>query len=98
MELKTRRVHIAGIVHQPHGAWMMQVGRNLLDATEGLLLDKRYRIRSRPGPYGAVPAPSARQRGYAIAVAGEESVPERARGALREIDSRGLSQPRRAAR
>ena len=39
MELKTRRVHIAGIVHQPHAAWMMQIGRNLLDAVDGFLLE-----------------------------------------------------------
>jgi transposase InsO family protein len=53
MELKTRRVHIAGIVDQPHGAWMMQVGRNLVDAVRGFLLDKRYLILDRDPVYTA---------------------------------------------
>ncbi len=50
-DLKTRRVHIAGIVHQPHGGWMMQVGRNLLDAARGSLLGKRYLILDRDPLY-----------------------------------------------
>ena len=41
MELKTRRVEVAGIAHDPYGAWMMQMGRNLLDREEGFLIDKR---------------------------------------------------------
>ena len=44
MELKTRRVEVAGIAHQPHGAWMMQVGRNLLDWEEGFLDGKQHLI------------------------------------------------------
>jgi transposase InsO family protein len=51
MELKTRRVHIAGIVHQPHGVWMMQIGRNLLDAVDGFLLGKKYLILDRDPVY-----------------------------------------------
>lgn len=47
MELKTRRVEIAGITSQPTAAWMMQVGRNLTDAVDGFLLDKRYLILDR---------------------------------------------------
>jgi transposase InsO family protein len=53
IELKTRRVEIAGIVHQPDGEWMMQVGRNLLDAAEGFLLRKRYPILDRDPLYTA---------------------------------------------
>ena len=53
IELKTRRVEIAGIVHQPDGEWMMQVGRNLLDAAEGFLLRKRYLILDRDPLYTA---------------------------------------------
>lgn len=44
IELTTRRVHIAGIAHDPGGAWMEQVGRNLTDAFDGFLLGKRYLI------------------------------------------------------
>ncbi|MEY4510203.1 MAG: hypothetical protein RLZZ450_2325 [Pseudomonadota bacterium] len=53
IELKTRRVEIAGIVHQPDGQWMMQVGRNLLDAVDGFLLHKRYLILDRDPLYTA---------------------------------------------
>ncbi len=53
LELKTRRVEIAGIVHQPDGQWMMQVGRNLLDAVDGFLLRKRYLILDRDPLYTA---------------------------------------------
>jgi transposase InsO family protein len=51
MELKTRRIHIAGIAHQPHSGWMIQVGRNLLDAVDGFLLHKRYLILDRDPVY-----------------------------------------------
>ena len=51
IELQTRRVEIAGIVHQPYGDWMMQVARNLLDCEEGFLLGKRYLILDRDPVY-----------------------------------------------
>jgi len=44
MDIQTRRVHIAGIVHQPYGEWMKQAARNLTDAVDGFLLGKRYFI------------------------------------------------------
>ena len=47
LEFETRAVHIAGIVHQPDGAWMMQVGRNLTDAVDGFLLGKTHLIMDR---------------------------------------------------
>ncbi len=37
IELKTRRVHIAGIHPQPGGAWMEQMARNLTDTVDGFL-------------------------------------------------------------
>ena len=37
IELKTRRVTIAGIHPQPYGAWMEQLARNLTDPVEGCL-------------------------------------------------------------
>jgi hypothetical protein len=36
MDIETRRVHIAGIVHQPHGAWMKQVARNIMDGVDSI--------------------------------------------------------------
>jgi transposase InsO family protein len=47
IDLETRRVQIAGIVRQPHGAWMTQVARNLTDAVDGFLTGKRYLIHDR---------------------------------------------------
>ncbi len=53
MELSTRRVHLAGVVHEPGGQWMMQVGRNLVDVVDGFLLGKRYVILDRDPLYTA---------------------------------------------
>src|SRR5262249_44043044 len=47
IDLESRRVHIAGVVRQPHGAWMNQVARNLTDAIDGFLRGKRYLIHDR---------------------------------------------------
>jgi putative transposase len=47
MELATRRVEIAGIVRQPHGEWMIQVARNLVDCVDGFLEGKKYLILDR---------------------------------------------------
>jgi hypothetical protein len=47
IELATRRVHIAGIIADPHGGWMHQIARNLTDAVDGFLLGQRYLIMDR---------------------------------------------------
>ena len=47
IDLKTRRVHIAGIVHEPYGAWMTQIARNLTDAVDGFLSGNSYLIHDR---------------------------------------------------
>ncbi len=44
MDIKTRRVEIAGITCAPTGAWMMQIARNLTDAEDGFLLKMHYLI------------------------------------------------------
>ncbi len=44
IDLSTRKVEIAGITPNATGAWMMQVGRNLVDEVDGFLRDKRYLI------------------------------------------------------
>jgi putative transposase len=53
MELKTRRVYIAGISCQPCEAWMKQIARNLTDAIAGFLQGKRYIILDRDPLYTA---------------------------------------------
>jgi transposase InsO family protein len=47
IDLKTRRVKIAGILSQPDGQWMRQVARNLTDALDGFLVGTRYLIHDR---------------------------------------------------
>ena len=51
LELKTRRVKIAGIHHQPHGEWMEQMARNLTDAVDGFLRATRLLIHDRDPLY-----------------------------------------------
>jgi putative transposase len=51
VELATRRVELAGISHQPHGAWMLQVARNLLDSVDGFLEGKRFLLLDRDPLY-----------------------------------------------
>ncbi len=47
IRLSTRKVHIAGIVPEPDGLWMRQVGRNLTDCVDGFLSECRYLIHDR---------------------------------------------------
>jgi hypothetical protein len=49
--LETRRVEIAGIIRQPHGAWMLQVARNLLDIVDGFLSGTRFLLLDRDPLY-----------------------------------------------
>ena len=51
LEIYTRRVHVAGISTNPDGAFMLQMARNLTDAFDGFLLEKRYLILDRDGKY-----------------------------------------------
>lgn len=47
IDLKSRKVHIAGIVHQPYGEWVQQLARNLTDPDDGFLRDTKYLIHDR---------------------------------------------------
>ena len=47
IDLKTRRIEIAGIVQQPDGRWMQQIARNLTDVDDGSLNGCRYLIHDR---------------------------------------------------
>ena len=57
IDLRTRRVEIAGIVHQPYGTWMAQVARNLTDSVDGFLKANRYLVHDRD-PLFRVPEPA----------------------------------------
>jgi putative transposase len=47
IRLSSRTVHIAGIVPEPDGEWMKQVGRNLTDCLDGFLRECRHLIHDR---------------------------------------------------
>jgi putative transposase len=47
IDLSSRRVEIAGLAREANGLWMSQVARNLSDAAEGFLVEKRYLIHDR---------------------------------------------------
>ena len=47
MELKSRRVRVAGVAVDPEGRWMEQMARNLTDAVDGFLIGKRFFIHDR---------------------------------------------------
>jgi transposase InsO family protein len=53
IDLKTRRVHVAGITPHPDGAFMAQIARNLTDAVDGFLKDKRFVICDRDACFTA---------------------------------------------
>ena len=47
IELSTRKVELGGIALAANGLWMSQIGRNLTDAVDGILVGKRYLIHDR---------------------------------------------------
>jgi transposase InsO family protein len=47
IDLKSRRVKIAGIASDVDGSWMKQMARNLTDAGDGFLVGTRYLIHDR---------------------------------------------------
>jgi putative transposase len=53
IDLDSRRVEIAGIVHQPHEVWVRQVARNLTDAVDGFLCGKWKLIHDRDPLFSA---------------------------------------------
>jgi hypothetical protein len=51
IDLKTRRVHLAGITCRADGEWMAQIARNLTDAAAGPLTGFRHLIVDRDPLY-----------------------------------------------
>ncbi len=47
IDLKTRRIEIAGIIQQPEREWMNQIARNLVDCEDGFLNGSRHLIHDR---------------------------------------------------
>lgn len=44
MELKMRRVHLAGITNKPNETWLLGMAKELTNHEDGFLLGKRYLI------------------------------------------------------
>jgi transposase InsO family protein len=53
IELATRRVLIAGMTTQPDQAWMLQIGRNLIDIDDGFLNPGSMLLMDRDTKYSA---------------------------------------------
>ncbi len=51
ISIADRVVHVAGLTNRPDEAWMLQVGRSLLDSEDGALAGKRYLIVDRDTKY-----------------------------------------------
>ena len=51
ISLADRIVEVLGVTARPDEAWLMQLGRNLVDAERGALREKRYLIIDRDGKY-----------------------------------------------
>jgi putative transposase len=51
ISIADRAVHIAGITTRPDEAWVLQIGRNLLDEEDGALVGKKYLIIDRDTKY-----------------------------------------------
>jgi len=51
IDIGTRSVEIAGIAHQPYGAWMLQIARNLVDVEDGFLRTASHLILDRDPLY-----------------------------------------------
>ena len=47
MDLKSRVVELGGIVHEPHGEWMQNVLRGLLDEVDGFVLEATHLVLDR---------------------------------------------------
>ncbi len=47
IDIKTRKVELAGIANDPDGKWMAQMARNQTDAFDGFLLGEKYLIHDR---------------------------------------------------
>ena len=53
IDIRTRRVEIAGIKPTPDGKWMEQIARNLIDGMDGFLRGKTHLIHDRDPLYTA---------------------------------------------
>ena len=99
IDLKTRRVEIAGIVHQPYDDWMKQIARKL-DGCDGWISSRRSisHPRSRPVVLSVIPRHALPCRGGDRETTRKESEFERSRGAFCSFDKTRVPQQNGSAR
>jgi len=51
IDIASRSVHVAGITPHPDNSWMTQIARNITDARDGFLRDKKYLLLDRDTKY-----------------------------------------------
>ena len=99
IELRSRRVHIAGIHRQPDGAWMEQLARNLTDPVDGFLRDRApSHSRPRSPLHEGLPRDPDEWWCPPNSAAAEESQSQRVCRAVRPVDQRRVSPARRPPR
>ena len=99
IELRSRRVTIAGIHPQPGSAWMEQQARNLTDPVRWLFAQGAPSdSRPRSPLYAGLWRDPGERRCSADSAAAEESQSQRLCRAVRQVDQRGVSHTRGPAR
>ena len=98
IDLETRRVEIAGIVHQPYEDWMKQIPRNLTDAMDGFLRTTRFLIHDRDPLFSASFRATLSPAGVETVKLPQESEFERSHGALCSFDKTRVPQQNDSAR
>jgi transposase InsO family protein len=66
ISLSDRIVEVLGVTARPDEAWMMQIGRNLVDTESGALRQKRYLIIDRDEKYTEQFRRLLRESGYKV--------------------------------
>jgi putative transposase len=94
ISLADRVVDIVGITTRPDEAWMLQVGRNLIDAESGAMRGKGYLIlRSGHQVHGLIPPADPRQWDERHPATTTIAEPERIRGAICSLDQVRMPEP-----
>ena len=86
ISIADRAVHIAGITTRPDEAWMLQMGRNLMDDEGGALVSKRYLIVDRDTKHTRQFRRLVEEGGTEVIRAADVAELERLRGAIRSLN------------
>ena len=94
IDLRSRRVHVAGSTPTPDAWFMAQAARRLTDAVDGFLASHQVLICDRDSKWtDGLPPHRPRRRGADRADTRPGAECQRLRGTLRALDPRGVSRP-----